>query len=206
MRLEGGMRAMLILPVAMLFGCANTEGKLQDLSWGAPVKADYATMLERTKTQILKRFPKGLDPDKSNEEKGDFWTVWDYRPSMWYRETTRTRAHVKVEDLGGGNVRIGVAVVKQLNDNIDNPHLIEEARWVATSRDDEMARLLHDSILLRSLSSEPSEYWKERNRTERRTTMRDDLIDRSQDVDLSERPDPRDVKHLDPITGDKKDQ
>jgi hypothetical protein len=199
------MRATWILLAAAVCGCANTEGKLEHLSWGAPVKADYVTMLARTKTQILKQFPKGFDPDKTNEETGDFWTVWDYKPSMWYRETTRTRAHVKVEDLGGGSIRIGVSVVKQLNDNIDNPHLIEEARWVSTTRDDEAARHLHDSILLRTLSAEPSEYWKERNRTERRTTMREDLIDRSQDVDLSERPDPKDVKHLDPITGDKKD-
>jgi len=200
------MRAVFhLLAAVILFGCANTMGKLEDLSWGAPMDGDYLEYVERARQITLKQFPKGLDPDLTDEERGDFWTVWHYAPSMWYRETTRSRAHVKVEDLGGGKVRVGVAVVKQLNDNIDNPHDINEARWVATQRDQQRAQIMEETIARRYLDAEPSEYWKERNRDERRTTMREDLIDRSKDVDLSERPDPRDVKSLDPLTGDKKD-
>jgi hypothetical protein len=204
--MKGGMRATFVLSAALLWGCANVEGKLKDLSWGAPVKADYESMVVRAREQVLKRYPKGLDPDRTDEDKGDFWTVWHNAVAVRYRDTTRSRAHVKVEDLGDGQVRIGVAVVKQINDNIDNPHDISEARWVRTEPDEAAARLLYDSVILRTLSAEPSEYWKERNRTERRPTMREDLIDRSKDVDLAEAPDADDVKHLDPVTGDAKDK
>jgi hypothetical protein len=196
------MRLIVILCAAAAFGgCHNIEGKLDDVSWGAPVKSDYQSMVERARTMTLRRFPKGLDPDKTNEEKGDFYTVWDYKVAVTYRDTTRSKAHVKVEDLGEGKVRVGAAVVKQINDNIDNPHDINEARWMATQRDEEAAALLVSSILVRHLEAEPSEYWKEKNRTEKRTTPREDLIDRSKDVDLDEQPDPRDTKSLDPITG-----
>lgn len=196
------MRAIVIvLAAAALCGCHNIDGKLADVSWGAPVKSDYESMCERARTMTLKVYRKGFDPDKTDEEKGDFFTVWDYKMSVNYRDSKRYKAHVKVEDLGKGQVRVGAAVVKQINDNIDNPHTIDEARWVGTSRDDEAAGLLVSSIYVRHLEAEPSEYWKEKNRTERRTTPREDLIDRSKDVDLDEPPDPRDVKSLDPITG-----
>jgi hypothetical protein len=158
-------------------------------------------MVERARQMTLRRFPKGFDPDKTDEEKGDFYTVWDYKVAVTYRDTTRSKAHVKVEDMGDGKVRVGAAVVKQINDNIDNPHDINEARWMGTKRDEEAAALLVKSILVRHLEAEPSEYWKEKNRTEKRTTPREDLIDRSKDVDLDEQADPRDVKSLDPITG-----
>lgn len=198
------MRAILILCAAAAFaGCANVEGKLSDLSWGPPVKSDYELMVERAKQMTLRRFPKGLDPDKTNEARGDLFTVWNYDISHEYFKTTRRRAHVKVEDMGSGQVRVGVAVVTQLNDNIDNPSIIEEARWIRTTRDEQAAGLLASAIMLRQLEAEPSEYWKEKHRTERRDTPREDLIDRSKDVNLDELPDPRDVKHLDPITGGK---
>ena len=62
------MRAIVILCVAAAFcGCANTEGKLSDLSWGPPVKSDYETMVARAKQMTLRRYPKGLDPDKTDE-------------------------------------------------------------------------------------------------------------------------------------------
>ncbi len=198
------MRAFwLVIAVAAAGGCANTEGKLADVSWSAPVASDYAAMVERARTMTLKFFRKGFDPDKTNEEKGDFYTVWNYKIAITYRDTTRSKAHVKVEDVGDGKVRVGAAVVKQINDNIDNPDIVEEARWVGTHRDEETAALLVKSILVRTLQAEPSETWKEKHRTERRTTPREDLIDRSKDVNLDEAPDPRDVKSLDPITGGK---
>jgi hypothetical protein len=109
---------------------------------------------------------------------------------------------VKVEETSDGQIRVGVAVVRQLNDNIDNPDSIDEAKWIRTTRDEEAAGLLVSAILMRQLEAEPSDYWKETHRTERRTEPRQDIIDRSKDVDLSTPPDPRDVKHLDPITGD----
>jgi len=198
------MRAIVIVAAAAFAGgCANTEGKLEDVSWSAPVAADYPAMVERARTMTLKLFRKGFDPDKTHEEKGDFYTVWNYKVAITYRDTTRSKAHVKVEDLGDGKVRVGASVVKQINDNIDNPDVIEDARWVGTHRDEETAGLLVKSILVRTLEAEPSETWKEKHRTERRTTPREDLIDRSKDVDLDEAPDPRDVKSLDPITGGK---
>lgn len=198
------MRAMLILGAAVVFcGCANTAGKLDDLSWSAPVKSDYETMVDRARQMTLRRYPKGLDPDKTEEAKGDLYTVWNYSMCPEYFKSTRRTAHVKVEEMGSGKVRVGVAVVKQLNDNIDNPDSIEEAMWIRTERDDEAAKLLVSSILMRQLEAEPSEYWKETHRTERRTEPRQDIIDRSKDVDLTSPPDPRDVKHLDPITGGK---
>jgi len=196
------MRAIVILfAAAVIAGCSNTEGKLADLSWGPPVKSDYETMVERAKLMTLRRYPKGFNPDKTNEAKGDLYTVWNYAMTTDYFKSTRRCAHVKVEDMGDGNVRVGVAVVRQLNDNIDNPEVVDEARWIRTTRDDDAAGLLVSSILLRQLDAEPSEYWKEKNRDQPSTKPRQDIIDRSKDVNLDEPPDPRDVKSLDPITG-----
>ncbi|MCK6460076.1 MAG: hypothetical protein L6Q95_09305 [Planctomycetes bacterium] len=198
------MRAIVIfLAAAGFVGCASAEGKLTDLSWGPAVKSDYEDMVTRAKQMTLKRYPKGFDPDKTDEAKGDLYTVWNYAISHEYFKTTRSRARVKVEDLGAGKVRVGVAVVTQLNDNIDNPSIIDEARWIRTTRDDEAAGLLVSSILLRQLEAEPSEYWKEKQRTQPSDRPRQDLIDRSKDVNLDELPDPKDVKSLDPITGGK---
>ena len=196
------MRVLLALIAASAaIGCANTEGKLSDISWGAPVKSDYESMVERARLMTLRRFPKGFDPDRTDEEKGEFYTVWDYRMAVTYRDSTRSKAHVKVEDLGNGQCRVGAAVVKQVNDNIDNPHDIDEARWVKTTRDEEAASLLVSSIYVRHLEAEPSELWKEKHRTERRDKPRQDLIDRSKDVDLDQTSDPQDTRSLDPITG-----
>jgi hypothetical protein len=200
------MRAFVILcAAAALCGCANTEGKLSELSWAAPVKSEYESMVERAKQMTLRRFPKGFDPDKTDEAKGDFWTVWRYDTSHEYFKTTRSRAHVKVEDLGEGQVRVGVSIVRQLNDNIDNPSIIEEARWIRTTRDEEAAALLVSQIYVRHLEAEPSEYWKEKHRAKPSDKPRQDIIDRSKDVNLDELPDPKDVKSLDPITGGKGD-
>jgi hypothetical protein len=196
------MRAFLFLIAASaVCGCANTEGKLAELSWGASVKADYESMVERARVMTLRRFPKGFDPDRTNEERGEFYTVWDYKVAVTYRDTTRSKAHVKVEDLGNGQVRVGVAIVKQINDNIDNPHLVDEARWVKTSRDEEAAALLVSSIYVRHLEAEPSKTWEEKHRTDRRTTPREDLIDRSKDVNLEDPSRAEDTKSLEPITG-----
>jgi hypothetical protein len=198
------MRAIVIfLAAAAFMGCASAEGKLSDLSWGPPVKSDYEGMVMRAKQMTLKRYPKGFDPDKTDEAKGELYTVWNYSISHEYFKTTRSRARVKVEDMGGGKVRVGVAVVSQLNDNIDNPSIIEEARWIRTTRDDEASGLLVNSILLRQLEAEPSEYYKEKQRTQPSGKPRQDLIDRSKDVNLDEPPDPEDVKSLEPITGGK---
>jgi hypothetical protein len=198
------MRAIVIfLGAAALAACSSVEGKLSDLSWGPPVQSDYEGMVMRARQMTLKRYPKGFDPDKTDEAKGDLYTVWNYEISHEYFKTTRRRARVKVEDMGGGKVRVGVAVVSQLNDNIDNPSIIDEARWIRTTRDDEAAGLLVSSILLRQLEAEPSEYWKDKHRTEPSDKPRQDLIDRSKDVNLDELPDPKDVKSLDPITGGK---
>jgi hypothetical protein len=196
------MRTVLILIAASAVGgCANTEGKLSELSWGAPVKSDYESMVERARAMTLRRFPKGFDPDRTKEDKGEFYTVWDYKMAVAYRDSTRSKAHVKVEDLGNGQVRVGVAIVKQVNDNIDNPHDIDEARWVKTTRDEEAASLLVSSIYVRHLEAKPSKTWEEKNRTDRRTTPREDLIDRSKDVNLDDTTDPDETRSLDPITG-----
>ena len=180
------MRAICILFfAAALAACDSSEKKLKEVAWGKTIEGDYDLVLERAKYVILKRFPKGFDPDRTDEDKGEFWTIWHFKTSYFYRGTTRERGHLTVEDLGDGNVRVGVAVVRQINDNIDNPHLIDEARWVGSRRDPEMEARIEASIARRYLNSGPSEQWKERNRG-KRATIRQDLIDRYQDVDLDE--------------------
>lgn len=188
------MRAIAIislLVLAALPACDSSTSKLKDVSWGGEFDGDYQAVLDRTRYVLAKQFPLGLDPDLSSEEAGEFWTVWHYHMSAWYRESKRVRAHIKVEDAGSGKVRLGVAVVSQLNDNIDNPSIKEEARWVRTSRDPEWASRLENSIARRYLKVEPSKYWEEKHLPKKRETMREDILDRNKDVDLEEleRPD-----------------
>jgi hypothetical protein len=180
------MRATCILLLAACAACMNVEKKLDDLLWGQDYEADYDVIVERARYVLDQEFRAGLDPDKTNEVEGDFWTLWDYKTSMWYRETTRRRAHVKVEDAGDGMVRVGVSVVTQINDNIDNPHSIEDARWVRTTVDAEWSTRIEEKIGRRYLKAEPSEAWKEKHREEKRKGLRPDLVDRYRDVDLGE--------------------
>lgn len=175
---------VLLLAAATLAACDSSERQLKDLSWGEPFESDFDSALERTRWVLGKEFPKGFDPDLSKEEEGVFWTVWHYYPSTWYRETKRARAHVEIEDLGEGKLRIGVAVVQQINDNIDNPSIIEEARWVGTQRDFERSVLIEQRIRRDYLKVEPSAYFEEKHRSEPRKGLRPDIIDRSRDVDL----------------------
>lgn len=181
------MRATCILVFAAFAACQNVEQKLADLVYGQDYKADYAMIVERARFVLEREFRAGLDPDLTNEEAGDFWTLWDYKTSMWYRETTRRRAHVKVEDAGDGMVRVGASVVTQINDNIDNPHSIEDARWVKTTLDSDWASRIEAKISRRYLEAEPSEAWKEKHREKKRKGLRPDLVERYRDVDLGEK-------------------
>ncbi len=181
------MRATCILLFAAFCACQNVDKKLNDLVWGQDYEADYEMIVARAKHILDREFQAGLDPGRTKEEEGDFYTLWDYKTSMWYRKTTRRKAHVKVEDAGDGMVRVGVAVVTQINDNMDNPHSIEDARWVRTTPDAEWAQRIEDQIGRRYLDAEPSEAWKEKHREQKRKGLRPDLVDRYRDVDLGEK-------------------
>jgi len=186
------MRAVrTIFPLAVLFlvACQSTDGMLdkdKDLNWGQPFEGDFDAVVYRARSKILKKFPLGIDLDRSKEDDGDLWSVWRYDISVMYRETTRNRARVKVEDLGEGKVRVGVAVMQQLNDNIDNPSVIDEAKWVRKHRDPEQEETLRSSIEQSWNRFEASTTWKEKNRTEKRKGLRPDLVERANDVTLED--------------------
>ena len=178
---------LLVLSLLSLAGaCKSTNKLLDDLTYGAPYEADYEMANERARFVLSRVYPKGLDPDKSKEEDGDYVTVWHYQKSALYRKTTRERAHVKVEDLGSGKVRLGISVVQQLNDNIDNPSSIGEAKWVAAQRNAEVEGNLERRIAKRYTQFEVSTYYKEKNSDKKRTGLRPDLIERYEDVNLEE--------------------
>ena len=197
------MRATkLLLLLAALVSCDSSNSKLQDLAWGRAVETDYADLLARTRFVLLRRFELGFDPDRTKEEDGEFWTVWHYRMAAGFLDSKRIRAHVKVDDLGDGQARIGVSVVSQLNENIDNPSVKEEARWTHTQADVALAARIEATIMRRYLKVEGSKQWQERHRTTRRGSMRPDILDRNRDVN------PEDLEPDDPskeapvITGD----
>jgi hypothetical protein len=198
------MRATLLLGLLALLctGCDQHTSKLRELRWGRPFDADYAVLLERTRYVLLRQFQLGFDPDLTKEKDGVFWTVWHYRMATNYRDSKRIKAHVEVEDLGDGKARIGVSVVTQLNDNIDNPSVKEEARWVGTERDEEWAARIEASIARRYLDVEGSKQWQERHRPKRRGTMRQDILDRNKDVDLEEQEKDDKKREFPPSTGD----
>jgi len=189
------MRAIAILtPVllAVFAGCDRTGVKtLDELSWGPPVEASAEDMKQRAIFVLIREFKLGLDPDRTDEKEGEFWTVWEYKMSPLYMKSKRARAHVKIEEVEEGKIRIGVSVVEQRNDNIDNPNLVEEARWVQTKRDGDRASRIEQNIARRYLKVKPSKYWEEKHRDTPRTSMRPDLVDKNKDVDLEElsRPD-----------------
>ena len=179
-------RAIVWLSLAALaaVGCGNTDGMLRDLSWGQQVKMPSEQAQARAKMILRRDFPAGIDPDRSDEANGDYWTVWNHKRSVLYRGTKRLRAHIKIDDLGNGYSRVGIAVVSQINDNIDNPDNVDEARWVRKRREPEMERAMEQAIARRYLDATPSKTWQEKHRDKPRTGLREDLIDRSSDVDL----------------------
>jgi hypothetical protein len=184
------MRATIpaFLGLLVLAGCDRSGNRrLEDLTWGQDIEGNYAAIVSRTKSVLQKEFPKGLDPNKTTEAgEGDFYTVWHYEQSVWYRETKRIKGHIKVEKAGKNKVRVGVCVFSQISDNIDNPHSIEEARWVKGERDIDRAKRIYFRIARPYTEVKPSEYWEERHRTESSKEMRKDIVDRTKDVDLEE--------------------
>ncbi|MDH3590582.1 MAG: hypothetical protein OER88_01795 [Planctomycetota bacterium] len=182
------MRVFLFcLLVAGALGCTSTEAMLQKVTYGPEFEGDYLAVLERAKIRLGKEFPRGLDPDKTDENGGHFWTIWHNYRDVRYRGTTRRRAHVVVEDMGSGKVRIGVAVVQQINDDIENPSIISEARWVKKSYDTEAAARIERVIAQRYKKVDPSAAWKEKHGGGKSNTLRQDIIDRNKDVDLDSR-------------------
>jgi len=183
----GVMRALLLLFLAA--ACADTSRMIDDddeLSWGRPIEGDFASVVDRARGVVLRDWPLGFDPDRSKEDEGDIWTMWRYDKSAFYRNTVRRRARVKVEDVGEGKVRVGVAVVQQINDNIDNTMVIEEGKWVRRQRLPEQEALLRERIEASWKRFEPSAHWKEKHRTERRKGLRPDLVDATDDVTLED--------------------
>ncbi len=181
------MRAtILFLLLAAFVGCDTSNSQLRDLSWGGSFDGSYTDLLARTRYVLLRRFELGFDPDRTKEDEGEFWTVWHYRMAHYYMDSRRIRCHVTIDDLGDGTARIGVSVVTQLNENIDNPSVKEEARWTHTTRDVAWASRIESAIAQRYLKVEASKYWQEKHRGTRRGTMRPDILDRNKDVNLEE--------------------
>ena len=180
----------LFVAMAAFLGCDRSSGKLDELDWGRPFDADFDVLVARASYILQRRFELGFDPDLTDEKKGEFMTVWHYRMATYYRDSKRNKAHVTIEDVGEGQCRIGVSVVTQLNDNIDNPSVKEEARWVSTTRDVEWASRLEATIARRYIKVQPSELWKEKHSDTKRGTMRPDILDRNKDVNLEELNDP----------------
>ncbi|MFQ5844071.1 MAG: hypothetical protein ACE5JG_03705 [Planctomycetota bacterium] len=177
-----GLTLLLLVPAA----CANAEGRLQkDLTASEPVDVDFDLAAARTK-RVLRKWFRHLDPDRTDEEAGDFWSIWKVHRGVFYRDTTRERAHVRLARDEQGRVVVHVAVVRQINDNIDQPDVISAARWVSTKRDPEMEQRLTIMITQSYRRYEVSEHFKERHREKRRTGLRPDLVDRYRDVDLTQ--------------------
>jgi len=195
------MRARIVplLVAFALAGCKTTERKLKEVNWGEGVEADYFETLERARFVLNRHFPKGFDPDRTDEGAGDLWTIWHMKKSVLYRNSVRERARCRVEKLEDGKVRVGVAIVVQKNDNIENPSIMSEARWVNATRDPDRERLIEEAIVKRYSKLEPSEQWEERHRQQRRGTVRKDLIDRYKDIDVGES-EAKDTKTPDSIT------
>ncbi|MEE8106690.1 MAG: hypothetical protein V3T86_14240 [Planctomycetota bacterium] len=174
----------------LLAGCAGGTGckaipkeELDEVSWGKPFEDDFEMAKHRAHKVIKQEF-KYIDPDLTEEGSGDLWSTWSYRMSSFYRESKRYRGRVVVEDLGNGKVRIGVAVMFQINDNIDNPSVKEEARWVATRRDHATEGRIERRVARRHRDFEVSATYKEKHREKRRETLREDLTKRYEDVEL----------------------
>ena len=184
----------------------SAECMRKDRRPGTELEGSYDLVQERARMVLDKEFPKGLDPDQGDPAGGEFYTVWHHKVSVWHRKTVRERCHLKVEDRGEGKVRVGVAVVTQLNNNIDNPHDIDEAIWVKKERDRDREALLEQTIAQRYLEAKPSGYFEEKHRPKGSGTLRKDILDRTRDVDLGEM-EPGDIQgELPPATGDKKDE
>ncbi|MHC4938607.1 MAG: hypothetical protein ACYTHK_06530 [Planctomycetota bacterium] len=184
------MRALAVFaPLVLFVGCGNTAKMIDDddeLTWGTPFEDDYAAVVDRARGVVSRDFPLGLDPDRTKEEQGDFWSIWRVDQSVLYRKTTRRRARVKVQDIGEGKVRVGVAIVEQINDNIDNPTVIEEAKWVRKHRLPEEESMMLERIAAPWRKFEASAQYKERHRKTRRKGLRPDLVDATSDVTLED--------------------
>ncbi|MHC4223247.1 MAG: hypothetical protein ACYSUN_04590 [Planctomycetota bacterium] len=98
---------------------------------------------------LQEEFPKGLDAKKSSAASGEFWTRWKHEPSVWYRETRRTRAHVRIRGIDTESPKIEVQAFTQINDNIDAPHDIENARWVRATRDSDLEQRISAKFAMR---------------------------------------------------------
>ncbi len=190
--------------LTLLLVACTAPPRFEHLNYAEPFPGDFEIAVQRAKLALQREF-RHLDPDQTDEAKGELWTLWRVHRSELYRETTRMRAHVRIEQLKNGKLRVGTAVFSQLNDNIENPGSADEAKWVSTTRLLDKESLLRDVIVQRYTKFEPSDDYKARTSDERRDTPRPDLVDRYKDVDM-------DADGIDPdrapppITGPDKDR
>lgn len=187
---SGAMRTIYRLLLLVLFvtcqgaGCRHVDDDdFEELSWGAPFEGDMAIISERAQIMLKREF-KYLNPDLTKEDEQDYWSTWRYVMSVMYRESTRRRCRIKVEETDEGTLRVGVAIISQLNDNVDNPHDKADARWVKTQREYEDEQRMERRIAQRFHKFEVSKSYKEKHREEPRKGLRQDILDRTRDADL----------------------
>ncbi|MHC4931952.1 MAG: hypothetical protein ACYTGV_07175 [Planctomycetota bacterium] len=107
-------------------------------------------LMREVRAVLQVMFPKGLDTEMSDPASGEFWTQWKVEPSVWYRQTRRSRARVRIQGIDTDSPNFDVRVFAQINDNIDAPHDVENARWVKASRDSTMEARLRITLERRS--------------------------------------------------------
>ncbi len=187
---SGAMRAIYRLFLLVLFvscqgaGCRHVdEDDFEELTWGAPFDGDMAIISERAQIMLKREF-KYVNPDLTKEDEQDYYSTWRYVMSVMYRESTRRRCRIKLKESEDGRILVGVAIISQLNDNVDNPHDKAEARWVKKTREYEDELRLERRIAQRFHKFEVSKTYKEKHRDEPRKGMRQDILDRTRDADL----------------------
>jgi hypothetical protein len=88
--------------------------------------APAARLEEVVRKTLLEDFPDGLDPEATDAARGEFRTKWKCDPPPWHRQAKRIRARVKLE----GETLATVEVLVEINENFDNPHDMDAAKWV----------------------------------------------------------------------------
>lgn len=153
--------ALLVLPLALLFalpGCQqeryNTEGR--------PLPAGRAE-LWKTMRRVVERQFYAIDKEKSDEKAGELVTEWYYDMSREYLRSYRRQVRMQLvsfeadKDLPESQRRwqVKIGVVKQVNQNIDDPRNIEKADWGDEDFDTDAERqlLMHLEMEHRPIAS-----------------------------------------------------
>jgi hypothetical protein len=153
------IRFWIVLGVLGVTGCASSP--LYHAS-SEPLPTSRDELWQSLRRVVTRRFT--IDEEETDEKKLVLVSSWELDPSFDYLGSFRRRVEAKLisfeddkdKELKDRRWQVKLSVVKQTNQNIDNPYDAARAEWGETSFDSELESMLLTEIEMEHVASSGS--------------------------------------------------